>query len=160
MSRIGAFFLLNLLFVITVFGQDSMPISFSVDYTLNTSCTITQVTGEETYQPTIPWTGNVTYSCDTWTCAAIDIKVTDASSLTISSTAATFSPDPNGKLVHNPKLSYGSQQGPTLNLSLDSSWEDITKTLTVSTRGTVTVYAGVQSTNYLGNATVSVSCSD
>ncbi len=145
---------------------NSRSITFRItDYQLQTSCTIEQLTGtgEEIFQPTIPWSGSSTYSCTSWQCTGVMLKLTDVSTLTVSVTPATFTPNPAGKLVHNPVLvsDDGSLRGNPITYSLGAWYEDITRTnFPVWTESTVTVYAGLVATTYTGTATISVSCSD
>lgn len=147
-----------------IFAQtQTRSYTFSIDYQLQASCTITQVLNEEEYQPVVPYSGTNTYSCKTWQCAGVYLKLTDVSSLTIGSSAATFSPNPNGKLIHQPMLvsEDGTKRGATLNYSLGSWYEDITRdNFAVWTEGTIIVYAGLPITTYNGTATITVNCSD
>lgn len=145
---------------------NSKSITFEIlEYRLETSCTIESLTGtgEEIFQPIVPWSDSQNYSCTNWQCTGVMLKLTDVSSLIVSITAASFSPDPGGKLVHNPVLrsNDGSLRGQRLNYTLDAWYEDITRTnFPVWTESTITVYAGLPITTYTGTARIEVSCSD
>lgn len=136
-------------------------IDFTVNYTIKESCTIDFLPSDtETYNVTVPWSENVTYNCSP--CASIRFKLTDVSSLTVTSEAATFYPSPNGKLVHHPKLrtAFGNENQPTLNITLSSYYEDVTRYYTIFTSGQVTVYSGLPITEYTGTARITYTCSD
>jgi len=164
--RTGAFLLLCLLWTLSgeTYAQTvSRTYTFTVDYQLEASCTITQVVNEELFYPEVPFSGTNVYSCVTWQCAGVYLKLTDVSSLTVSSSSATFSPNPNGKLVHTPTLVSNdrTKRGATLNFTLGPEYEDITRdNFPVWTEGQIIVYSGLPITTYTGTATITASCLD
>ena len=146
-------------------AQSSRSFTFTINYTLQTSCTITGATNE-TYYVTIPWSGNQTFICSQ--CASINTKMVDVTSLTVTVSSATFSPNPAGKLVHNPRLRVCNiddigtcYEGTSFTAILSAWWEDVARPWPlIQSISTVTVYSGLVPGTYTGSSTVTLSCSD